>query len=75
MKFSLLKNDKNTALDELLMVCIIITSFVVGLVIFCYAPGFWIIQETTVKVFGIVWMFFAAMLVPALIYRLLTNNR
>ena len=62
MKFSLIKNDKSTAKDELLLFLIILVFAAVGITLIVTAPSFWFITS-------------AVMFVPGLIYRIMTNDK
>ena len=75
MKFSLFKNDKTTAKDELLLLLFIIACLLIGVPLFALAPEFWIVTSSMTKIFGLVWILAAVMFVPGLIYRLMTNTK
>lgn len=75
MKFSLLQNDKSTAKDELLLALFIIGCILIGILIFVWAPGFWIISKRMVKTLGVLWIMLGVIFIPALIYRLMTNDK
>ena len=75
MKFSLIKNDKSTAKDELLLFLIILVFAAVGITLIVTAPSFWFITSEFSKTFGVLWVVAAVMFVPGLIYRLMTNDK
>lgn len=74
MKFSLFKNDKNTARDELILFLFILACLIVGIALVVVRPEFWIISSSLSMSFGIVWILIAIMFIPGLIYRLMTND-
>ena len=74
MKFSLFKNDKSTYKDELILLLIVVLSLTFGIFLAVTAPSFWIIESSTTKVFGVLWIMVGIMFLPGLIYRLFTNN-
>ena len=74
-KFSILKNDRTTSKDEFILALIILAAAATGYAIFKTAPSFWIINSTVTKGFGLIWIMFAVMLFPTLVYRLATNGR
>ena len=73
MKF-LFHNDKSTIKDELYLLVFILVCIGVGSLCCIFAPNDWIISENTIKVFGIVWILTGVMFIPALVYRLFTND-
>ena len=75
MRFSIIKNDKSTALDELLLFLFIVVCAGIGVALIVYKPSFWIITAELTKCFGVVWIVVAVMFIPGLIYRLCTNER
>lgn len=74
MKSSLFRNDKTTFKDELVLALIVSVSLAVGILLVVTAPSFWIIQSSTTKVFGVLWIMVGVMFFPGLIYRLFTND-
>lgn len=74
MKFSLFRNDKTTFKDELALALIVIISLSIGILLIVYAPTIWIIQSSTTKMFGVLWIMVGIMFLPGLIYRLFTND-
>ena len=75
MKFSLIKNDKSTVKDEIILALIVIISATCGILLIKFRPSFWIIESNDSVVFGVLCMIFAAMFFPGLIYRLMTNDK
>ena len=75
MKFSLLKNDRSTYKDEMILALIVAISFTIGIFLTVTAPSFWLIRSTTTKVFGILWIIVGVMFLPGLVYRLFTNDQ
>ena len=75
MKFSLIKNDKSTANDELLLFLFILACAGVGAALIIFKPAFWIITSELTMCFGIFWVIVAVMFIPGLIYRLGTNEK
>ena len=75
MKYSLFKNDKSTASDELILFVLIILSLAIGVGLVLWGPSFWIIDSTFTKSFGVLWIVLALMFIPWLVYRLLTNDK
>ena len=74
MKFSLLHNDKSTVMDEIFLGMFIIFWIVCGVLLVVYKPSFWIIGSNVTMVFVIICLLVAVMFIPALIYRLMTNE-
>ena len=74
MRFSLFKNDKSAYKDELILFLIVAISFGIGISLAVTAPSFWIIESSTTKVFGVLWIMIGIMFLPGLIYRLFTND-
>ena len=74
MKLSLFRNDKTTFKDELVLALIVSVSLTVGTLLVVTAPSVWIIQSSTTKVFGVLWIMVGVMFFPGLIYRLFTND-
>ena len=74
MNFSLFKNDKTTVKDEIVLFLIIILSIAIGSILILIKPSFGIIHERHTVVCGVFIDLFGVMLIPGLIYRILTNN-
>ena len=74
MKFSLIKNDKSTYWDEVILAVIIICSIAVGITLIFERPEFWIISSGTSCTIGVFLTLFGVMFIPGLIYRLMTNE-
>ena len=75
MKFSLLKNDKTTIKDELLLLAFIVACFAIGIPLFAIAPSFWIVDSMITKGFGLVLIITGVIFIPGFIYRLITNDK
>ena len=75
MKFSIFKNDKSTYWNEIILLLIIIISCTVGILLIVYRPTFWIIEESSTVVFGVLITFFGAMFIPGAIYRVFHNDK
>lgn len=73
MKF-LFHNDKSTMRDELFLLLFIAICIGAGLLFYIFAPEGWIISNTTIKAFGIVWILAGVMFIPGFIYRLFSNE-
>ena len=73
MKF-LFHNDKSTARDELFLLLFIVICIGAGLLFYIFAPQGWIISNSTIKAFGIVWILAGVMFIPGFIYRLFSND-
>ena len=74
MKFSLFKNDKSTVKDEILLGLIIAAFILLGVLICIFNPSFFIISKSVSFVFGILMIVSGVILLPSLLYRLMTNN-
>lgn len=75
MKFSLIKNDKSTYWDEVILGVMIACSLALGITLLVLKPSFWIISSVTSCQFGIILTLFGVMFIPGLIYRLKTNDK
>ncbi len=75
MKFSLIKNDKSTYWDEVILAIMIVCSMAIGIFLIVYRPSFWIISSTTCVQFGVMLTLFGFMFIPGLVYRLKTNDK
>ncbi len=67
MKF-LFHNDKSTIRDELFLLMFIVICIGAGVLFYIFAPNDWIISNSTIKVFGIVWILVGVMFIPGFIY-------
>ena len=74
MKDFLFHNDKSTRKDEMLLLLFILICLTVGVLLYAFAPVNWIIPESTIKVFGVIWILTGVMFVPGLIERLIHNE-
>ncbi len=74
MKDFLFHNDRSTKKDELYLFLFIVACLGAGILLYVFAPTSWIIPESTIKVFGVIWMLAGAMFVPGLIDRLIRNK-
>ncbi len=52
MKFSLFKNDKSSAMDELILFLIIVVCLTIGILLIIYKPTFWVINSSSTKMVG-----------------------
>lgn len=75
MKFSLFKNDKSTFWDEVILAAICLVCLAVGIVIIILKPAFWIIEASMTVTAGVLIALVGVMFIPALIYRLMTNDK
>lgn len=75
MKFSLFKNDKSTARDELVLLGMIAVLLAVGIPLFVLRPAFWIIKQSLSMGMGVLLTVTGLAFIPGLIYRLLTNDK
>ena len=75
MKFDLLVNDKTTIKDELILLTIIILFLVTGAILCVLQPKIWIIEPWHTFLFGMLLIFSGIVLIPGLVYRLLSNDR
>ena len=57
MKFSLLKNDKSTYWDEVILAIMVISSFAIGISLIVIKPSFWIVIEATTTIIGVFFLF------------------
>ena len=74
MKFSLIKNDKSTALDELILGLISIVCLVVGICLVVLKPSLLLAEHYTV-VAGVLIAMLGFMFALCVIYRLFTNDK
>ena len=74
MNFSLFKNDKTTVKDEIILFFVIVLIITIGSILILIKPSFGIIHERHTVVCGVFIDLFGAMLIPGLIYRIITNN-
>ncbi len=74
MKFSLVKNDKSTFWDEVILGLISLLCMAIGILLIVFKPSFWVIESHILIVFGVMIAFFGFMFLPCLIYRLFTND-
>lgn len=70
----LFHNDKSTIKDELFLLMFIVICIGAGILFYIFAPNDWIISNSTIKVFGLVWILSGVMFIPGFIYRLCTND-
>lgn len=74
MKNFLFHNNKNTIKDEIFLLLFILVCIGAGVLMYIYAPTNWSIAESSVKVFGVLWILIGVMFVPGFIYRVWTND-
>ncbi len=75
MKFSLLKNDKSTVKDEIVLALIIVLCLAAGILLIVLRPSFWVIGQNITVLTGVMIAAFGVLFIPSLIYRLLTNDK
>lgn len=75
MKVSVLKNDKSTAKDELVLGIATVIMLVAGILLVVYKPAFGLEDTILATSFGVALIVLAVMFIPAIIYRLLTNDK
>lgn len=73
MKY-LFHNDKSTVRDELFLFLFIVVCIGAVLLFYNFAPQGWIISNSTIKAFGIVWILAGVMFIPGFIYHLFSND-
>ena len=74
MKFSLIKNDKSTYWDEVVLALIILAFVGSGIALIVVQPAFWFIDGNDTILFGVLLILIGAMFFPGLIYRLFHND-
>ncbi len=75
MKFSIVKNDKSTFWDEVVLGLISLACLTVGILLIVFKPSFWIIDSSSFVVLGVLIALLGFMFLPGLIYRLFTNDK
>ena len=75
MKFSLFKNDKSTAKDELIILILMLAFLGIGVALIINTPSFWILDSVSTGVLGVLCVLIAVMFLPGLIYHILTNDK
>lgn len=75
MKLSIVKNDKSTYWDEVILFLMIAISIAVGVCLLTFKPSFWIIRKNDSALIGVMFIIFGVMYIPGLIYRLFTNEK
>ena len=75
MKFSLFRNDKTTAKDELLLLGFILACLAVGIALIITQPSFWLFDRIFFAGVGVAFVITGVMFIPGLIYRLMTNDK
>ena len=74
MKFSIIKNDKSTYWDEVILGLISFGCMAIGILLIVLKPSFFIIDSNSFVVMGVMIAILGFMFLPCLIYRLLTND-
>ena len=74
MKGFLFHIDKSTRKDEMLLFLFILMCLCVGVLLYAFAPANWIIPESTIKTFGVIWIPAGVVFIPRLIDRLVNNR-
>lgn len=75
MKFSIVKNDKSTYWDEVILGLMSFGCMASGILLIVLKPSFWIIDSNLFVVVGVMIAIFGFMFLPCLIYRLMTNDK
>lgn len=75
MKFSIVKNDKSTFWDEVILGLISLGCMVIGILLIVFKPSFWIIDSNSFVVTGAMIAILGFMFLLCLIYRLMTNDK
>ena len=75
MKISFFKNDKKTALDELVLFLVVAVCLTAGILLMIHRPSFWFVDSTYSALAGVLLTILGVMYTPCLIYRLFTNER
>ena len=75
MKFNMIKNDKSTVWDEVILAIMVILALGIGIALVVIKPSFGIVSANTTTITGVFFIFFGAMFLPALVYRLFTNEK
>lgn len=75
MKFSIVKNDKSTFWDEVILGLISFVCMAVGILLVVFKPSFWVINSNLFVVTGVMIALLGFMFLPCLIYRLMTNDK
>lgn len=74
MKFSLIKNNKSTYWDEVILALIILAFVGSGIALIIVKPAFWFIDGNDTTLLGVLLILTGAMFFPGLIYRLFHND-
>ena len=74
MKFSIIKNDRSTIWDEVMLGLIAFGCLAVGILLIVFKPSVWIIESNIFVVAGAIIAILGIMFIPCLIYRIFTNN-
>ncbi len=74
MKDFLFHNDKGTKKDEVYLFLFILSCLIAGALLYVFAPVNWIIPQSTIKIFGVIWIMAGVMFIPGLIDRLVHNR-
>ncbi len=75
MKFSIVKNDKSTYWDEVILGLMSFGGLAIGIMLIILKPSFWVIDSSLFVVFGVLIAMLGFMFAPCFIYRLLTNDK
>lgn len=75
MKKFLIKNDKTTYKDELILILIVAAVTIIGVLLIVFKPSFWIITDSISYFTGVFALFIAVMFIPCIIYRLFQNDK
>ena len=74
MKFSMIKNDKSTFWDEVILGLISFGCMTIGILLIVFKPSWWIIDSNWFVIIGVMIAIFGFMFFPCLIYRLMVGH-
>lgn len=72
---NILKNDKSTVKDEMILFLIIVGCFLAGGLLIVYKPAFGLITSVHTVVLGVMLVLIGAMFIPGFLYRLFENTK
>ena len=75
MELNLMKNDKSTIWDEIIFSVFTLIILALGIVLVVCRPSFWIVNESMTVCFGVIMIMLAAMYIPCIVYRFMTNDK
>lgn len=74
MKMSILKNDKSTFWDEVILFLFVAIALAGGICLLVYRPSFWIIASKNIVILGVLLIILSVMFIPSLLYRVMKND-